>query len=176
MEEKLDKIHSQVNELLRFAEAKNAGLLAFNGIIIVEGLKNLYEHQESLKCWVIILLFYIVILNTASFLLCLASLFPNRRTIIEQSTNKNLSNPLFFGTIATLNDTEYLEQLKTKYSLAPQNEAYCLDIIKQLIVQSQILVRKLNSFKIASLFTFCAFATPLGYLIYLRFLKPKNED
>jgi hypothetical protein len=176
MEEKLDKIHSQVNELLRFAEAKNVGLLAFNGVIIVEGLKNLYEHQEALKCWAIFLLFYIIILNTASFLICLSSLFPNRRTKIEQSKNKNLTNPLFFGTIATLNETEYLAQLKEKYELTPSNEAYCLDIIKQLIVQSQILVRKLNSFKVASLFTFCAFATPLGYLFYLWFLKPKNED
>lgn len=176
MEEKLETIHQQINELLRFAEAKNAGLLAFNGFVILEAVKNIYEHQSSFEKWQHLLLAYILLLNIISFLICLSSISPSRQSNIQTKKTKNLSNLLFYGTISTLTVTEYFDQFQKKYEIKPESKEYCFDLIKQLIIQSQILVSKFNKFKVASLLTFCAFATPLGYLINEWFFKTEKED
>lgn len=176
MEEKLENIHQQINALLRFAETKNAGLLAFNGIVILEGIKNIFQNQSSFDCWRLWVFAYILLSNGISFLICMSSIFPSRQSKIRKSKTKNLINLLFYGTISSLTATEYFEQFQSKYEIKPKSKEFCFDLIRQLIVQSQILVSKFNKFKLASLFTFCAFTTPLGYIIYKWFFNTQSNN
>ena len=176
MEEKLENIHQQINALLRFTKKKNAGLLAFNGIVILEGIKNIFQHQSSIDCWRLLIFGYILVLNVISFLICMSSIFPSRQSKIKKSKAKDLTNLLFYETISSLTVTEYFEQFQNKYKIKPKSKEFCFDLIRQLIIQSQILVSKFNKFKLASLFTFCAFTTPFGYIIYKRLFNTQNNN
>lgn len=174
MDEKLEKLHNHINELLKYAEAKNGLLLGFNGLVILEILKNYPIHKNALTTWQLAILSYVLFLNFVSFIVCLLSLFPNRKTKSSKYKGKRPSNLLYFGNIAKFSATELIENVIKKYELSPKSMEYCIDLAQQLIILSQILNQKFNKFRLASIFTLCAFTSPLGYLIVKNVDKYKN--
>lgn len=166
MEEKLQNLHDHINDLLKYAEAKNGLLIGFNSLVLVEIVEKVFSQMKCLPLWAVLGFSYLGLCNIISLLISLFSFLPSFQTEITEHKFRNRSNYLFYGTIATLSPAEFFEQFKQRYKLEPTSETYCLDMIRQIIIQSQILIQKFNRFSLASLFTICSFISPLGFLLF----------
>lgn len=167
MEEKLEKLHAQISELIKFAETKNAGLVLANGAVSLEMLKLLFgEKTPGYLSWIFT---YILLLNAISLFLCLFSLLPNRQeTVLPLSEELPLptENILFFGVIRRFGIENYYEEFKSRYSLKVKSEEYCKNLIEQMIIQSQILTRKFDIFGLSAILTISSFVSPVALLIW----------
>jgi ABC-type transport system involved in multi-copper enzyme maturation permease subunit len=175
MDEKLEKLHAHINDILRFAEGKNGALLALNGLVIVEALKNVFDSKTSTILTAIFL--YLLVCHGISFICVLVSFLPNQQSDIDNEDPvpndpviDEADNLLFFDVIRDYTVDAYFEGFGKKYDLAPTSKIYCLDLIRQIIVQSSILSRKLRWFNVAAMITLCSFS-PLGLLAYFGLRK-----
>ncbi|MFN5539686.1 MAG: Pycsar system effector family protein [Candidatus Melainabacteria bacterium] len=152
LNELLHKILSTVNESLKFAEAKNATLLAANcGTLIAISTKI----KSPLPTCVLIAT---GILSIAIFC-CLVSFVPRiERFFIGKIKPTSINdNVLFFGEIAKHDIESFLQILAQKANL--NNKGYSgldKDYADQIIINSRIAVQKYK------LFTFAMWATLLS--------------
>lgn len=70
IEEKLFKQYDDSNNLLKFAEAKNVGLIAFNVGVIIGMTKLLIDFKDTGWCLVVVLS-YILVFNLLSIIISL---------------------------------------------------------------------------------------------------------
>lgn len=157
---RLKDIFHNVNEWLKFAEAKHAGFLVLNSGIIF-GVLSVKKDFVFLPSPVV---FISLLLLGLSVLFSLISLFP-RSGKPELKKDRPKDANLFFSGHLRLFDVEGLKQQITEQSNLPAYifDGYEEDLIRQIIVNADIASRKYRLFKYALLSTTAAFVVPISY-------------
>jgi|SRR6185503_3013810 len=173
--EDLKYIFTNINDWLKFAEAKCAALLALNLAAIIGLLQAQSMFSDDVKDGQGIL----VVIFSVSSLIVLYSLIPKLNTLIQfyrtipnlemelkkrKDENRPTLNCLYFGDIACLTEAMYSD-LATGKPLTDHNSVNQL-LIHQIVINAQIALQKYRTFSLAIWITF------LGYLfgIVLIFL------
>lgn len=156
-ETKLIFILSNVNDWLKFAEAKNAGLLVFSAGCIVGLLSYTASSPNLSTAWKTGIFSSIFFLILAS-LFCILSFLPkiNRIEVLlwqQEVSCSDDDNFLYYGDLSKYTCEELLDAITRKYY---QDERYLassvkfhLDIADQIIINSKIALRKYNLFSLA---------------------------
>ena len=140
---------ARVTDFLKFAEAKNAALLAFASAWIV-GIANLTSSGKTYlagydTAFLIALPFFVI---AASF--AIASLLPNLSTSPFTSDSKGqLKNLLFFGDIADITVDGFKSEVRAAYyppDDASMSARYLDDLESQISINSKIAKRKYRLF------------------------------
>jgi hypothetical protein len=163
----LEKQYNHAFDMVKFGEAKNTILIAFNGVIIV-GMTKLVQDTSSIyiQCY----LFYIISMCAMSIFICFAALIAKIRSSIGNISLHKTNNLLFFATLAHMSEEELLEKLKAQYQCETSNTNHEKDLARQVIIVSQIAARKFKLFNIAIGFTLSGLLTPLSLIVYKAFL------
>lgn len=140
--DKLKDIFSNVNEWLKFAEAKHAGLIVLNSGIIF-GILTVQSSMPS-----VVLIFSILLIG-ASLYTSFASLFPLTLKSIEDKKDFNQINVYFSGDLARLGKDDLkmilLKQMKIQHEFDGMED----DMIQQIIANARVAGRKYYLFKVA---------------------------
>lgn len=172
-EEVLNSVFASANEMVKYAEAKNAGLIAFNAAIII-GMSSLLN---DFKCQPIVLgsIIFIISFNLLSAYVALLAL-------VAQTKHKEIKvdlvqsdNLLFFGTVAQFSPDDLLRHIESRYQFSLTSSTMEHDLAKQSVIVSQIAVRKFKKFNIALALTFAGILTPASVVIYLIFFNPNKN-
>lgn len=156
----LTALLGRVLDMLRFAEAKNAALLAFASAWIV-GIVNMLSSGKPLPpayqgvCYAALPLF-IVAATTA-----IASLLPKLQTSMFTGDPKGqVQNLLFFGDIAELTVDGFKADVRTAYRQATDEPtaAYLSDLEAQISINSKITRRKHRLFNVGAIAALVAVA------------------
>jgi hypothetical protein len=152
MDDKLKDIFGNINEWLKFAEAKNGALLGINAAVITTLLSNL----DKIKLyWIIETVLLNVFLPSAiiSTLIALKSFWPARKhELISTPASNPLAddNLLFFGHIKNYSPSSYLTNLEVAIGNTPEGNFTRLqiDYAKQIITNAKIANRKYTLFNL----------------------------
>lgn len=193
-EEQLNSIFANVNEWLKFAEAKNFGLLTLNAGVIF-GISQITYNEKSI---IINLCYYLIIpLAAISFLVSLISIFPILSKIERQKINngvmvdnltKNFINKFsnwidkegdiknihFYGYLCTLKVSEFETKFLNKINSTTAFSGYEKDLSEQILYNSRITKLKYQLFKIAAFFFLCGVVLPIiiiGIISLFKILK-----
>jgi hypothetical protein len=145
MNTELKMIFANVNDWLKFAEAKHAGLVILNTAVVI-GLLTCYS---SVCIFLFKPIFLIGLLCIGlSILLSAISQFPVTENIFFNRKAINNPNLLFFGHLANLDASDFVIELKAiDTTYAPTK--FDLDLINQILINSRIAQTKFTIFKIA---------------------------
>ncbi len=165
MEERLRFIFGNVNEWLKFAEAKNAVLVAFNGAALF-AIIDLFT-QDAFKSFplVIFFLYIFLVCVLSGLIIAIISFFPTMKP--KTSTPDNF---LFYGSISKHSPETYLSGLYTENDPKASDNFHrlCLDYAHQIITNSQISIRKYKFFRYALFITIIGvFNLVIGLIIYV---------
>lgn len=172
MDEKLKDIFSNINDWLKYAEAKSATLIAGNGALIW-GLVRVSKSFELSYLFNICLLIS-VLLCVASLVVCLLSIIPslNMPWEVKPKGKADDDNLLYFSDIAKYTPVAFLNALETKLGLQhSEYTGYQKDISSQIIVNAVIANAKYKNFQIAIWLTLFALITPIGALVIFLIRK-----
>lgn len=180
MKDDVKDIFSNVNEWLKFAEAKNAALIAFH-LGSIFGAATIITQTEcgTIPQPILYYLYSFIILSALGLFFAMFSFWP--QTKIEAALSKKIEdffhsrtpttdgNLLFYGYIDECGKNRYLKELCGCYN---RQQGSCtkleLDYVEQIFVNSRITVRKYFYFKIALLVTIVAVLSPISIpLIFL---------
>lgn len=148
MKNQLEYIFSNVNDWLKFAEAKSATLLAANGVVLF-GILRLVKDQELNLCSTLGLATGCIFLSI-SLVLCLTSFVPSlSMPWIHKRNNKTENdNLLFFGHIENYTPLSYLKALRSSCGNEGDNDnEYLVMLAQQIITNSVITSYKYSVFK-----------------------------
>lgn len=150
MHENLYEIFLNVNEWLKFAEAKHSGLIVLNSGLVL-GLAAIFKdvHKKLNKH----LLFIASFCFTLSISISLISFFPSLNHIEPRHEIKRLDNFYYFGSICNIDTKcfeDHLSEIDKSYTLTKFDR----DMIGQIIVNSNITNSKMQLFKLALGFCF----------------------
>jgi hypothetical protein len=168
-EEQLQKIFNNVNEWLKFAEAKNFGLLTLNAAIVFGFSQTNFSENSVLEKAGYYVFFPFTVL---SFLPCLISLFPivsriEKKTadkkekaskkIIKQFSNwidkeDKFENIHFYGYLKDLDESTFEKELKSKTGITEVFMPYETELSTQILNNSRIIWLKYQFFKIGAFF------------------------
>jgi len=177
MEEDLKYIFSNINDWLKFAEAKCAGLLALNLAAIIGLLQAQSMFSDDIKDGQGILL----VIFSISSIVALYSLIPKLNTLIkfyktipdlnvELERRSRLEKPtlncIYFGDIACLTEAMYSD-LATSKPLKDHNSLTQL-LIHQIVINAKIAYQKYRIFSIASWITFLGYFFGIILIIWTR--------
>lgn len=161
--EYFEKQLDRTDKWLSFAEAKNAALIALNLAmcgVIVKWIGNLGSDSLCVRRVLIVDLALFII----SLLIALFSFFPNlsKTPKINSDSKKKDSNfnLVFYGDIQSFSSAEeYIRYfcLQCKYPLPETLKRPFIDFANEIIINSQITVRKYKLFKRALNFDIFAF-------------------
>jgi hypothetical protein len=170
----LKDIYSHCAEMQKLADTKNAGLIAFNGAVIIGMTKLSIDFWDSNK--VLFICFTYVIL------MCLISIFVNMSALVAQLRHHHrdtmtygTDNPLFFGKVSQMKGRELVDLIKQRYDLNEPTNDYECDLARQAIIMSQIAVRKYKLFNLAFFWTITGITTPIGALVFELFFNPNRN-
>jgi len=162
-EERLQKTFQNVNEWLKFAEAKNFGLLTLNAAMVI-GITQIGLTHESIiykACY------YIFIpLSGLSFIFPLISLFPVLSRIekgtfvkgwIDQFCNLidkevGFENIHFYGYLKGIDEAEFESKYLTKVDSSEQFSQFEKELVVQILYNSRITWLKYQFFKLGAFF------------------------
>ena len=180
MKEELDKILEGVNNWLKYAEAKNATLLAANGLMIF-GIVRILVAWDIESISINLYLIFVVILLVISTTALLISFIPYLDIpwlFKLQKPDKEKDNLLYFEHISKYTPRVYLDSLSA--AIASQNhhgERYEFMQANQIIANSVIARRKFIIFTIAIWITIGAVITPLfAWMIKENYIEFKRKD
>ena len=171
-EEQLQKIFANVNEWLKFAEAKNFGLLSLNAAIVF-GFTQTNFSEGSIICKAG---FYVFApFAIFSFLAALISLFPILSKIEKGSYSKSFINTVcnfidkenkfenihFYGYLKGIDETEFETKYLEKIGSAEKFATYETELSTQILYNSRITWLKYQLFKIG------AFLFLLGVIVFI---------
>ncbi len=161
MKEDLKDIFQNVNEWLKFAEAKHAGLIVLNSGLVF-GILTVYSSYTQHLHWSFVILSLIFL--GLSILFTLISLYP--RTYKKIFFKKNIKNPnLYFnGNIAHMSIDDFKAEIgKTHpgYTFTALDE----NLINMIITNSKIASGKYFLFKYAIICTTAGVSLPLLRII-----------
>ncbi|WP_197473822.1 Pycsar system effector family protein, partial [Oleiphilus sp. HI0066] len=134
MDEKLQDIFSNINDWLKFAEAKSATLIACNGALIfgISRLINSYEPKGACLIYLIV----VAVLCVLSISICFLSIIPSLSMPWEKKPSgvSDKDNLMYFSDIAKYTPLAYLNVLKTKLELKDfEVTGYQKDLSNQII-------------------------------------------
>lgn len=186
-EEKLYKIFNNVNDWLKFAEAKNFGLLTLNAAITF-GLTQVKFSDDSILQLVA---FYVFVpFSILSFISCLISLFPivakieskNKEgkirkvmKIINKISNfidrdRFFENIHFYGYLKELTETEFESQFLKKTGSKDEFTKYETELVTQILYNSRITSLKYKFFKIGAFMFLIGIVTSILVVPILKIL------
>jgi len=177
-EEKLHQLYEHANDMIKFAEAKNAGLIAFNGAVIIGVgalVKDLTTNKDFIQYYIVYYLVFVISMNIISIFIsmsALTALLIHKESETKFKPNDNLQ---FFGTISSKKPEIFLDAFLQKYHLESKNREYELDMARQTVIVSQIAMRKFRSFNVALIWTFAGIATPISIGIFKLFFNPNTN-
>lgn len=163
----LEKQYADAFDMLKFGETKNLALIAFNGAIIV-GFSKLVS--DNIPFWLDCFLVYAIAMCTVSIFISFSALIAKLKHSQNSISLKKSNNLLYFATLAHMDDNELIEKLVHKYDCKRSNENHERDLANQVIITSQIAVRKFKLYNSAIAIMFIGLLTPLSFLIYKLFL------
>ena len=191
-EEQLNSIFANVNEWLKFAEAKNFGLMTLNAGVIF-GISQISYEKTSL---IINLCYYLIIpFASISFLVSLISVFPILSKIDRQIKNRNdefvdnmvrnfiktfsnwidkegqIKNINFYGYLSSLKLKDFEKEFLSKVKSEIKFSDYEKDISTQILYNSRITHLKYQLFKIAAFFFLCGIVLPIIVLGIISIIK-----
>jgi hypothetical protein len=164
-EEQLQKIFSNVNDWLKFAEAKNFGLLTLNAGIIFGITQIDFKSESSIEFFCCKILIAFLILSGFCSLLALlpvVSIIENKKNFksirkfinwIKNKTGKKshiMTNIHFYGHLRTLDNSGFEREFLTKVGSIIAFTIYEKEIGDQIIYNSRITWLKFMFFKMAS--------------------------
>jgi len=157
MKSDIKDIFQNINEWLKFAEAKHAGLIVLNSGIIF-GVLSIYKDYKTYVDWHFILATLIVI--GISIFLSLISFFPVTKNNIDKSSRVDNPNVFFFGTLSKLQESDLKEEL-LKITPNYTFDKFDDDLLNQIIVNAKITSNKYKLFKYSILMTAIGFGLPI---------------
>jgi hypothetical protein len=163
MEERLRYILGTVNEWLKFAEAKNAALLAVNGATAFGILAvSIDLGLPSALMWYV---YFIVFVLGISSICCVLSFMPQLRlpAVPTPTQPRPNDNPLFFRDIARYDAAAYLETVNTRAGKLSESTGGSLEeaYAQQIVANSRVAVMKYRLFTIALWLTVLAVMSPM---------------
>ncbi len=170
IEDKLQQINNTVQESMRFAEAKNAALITFNGAalyVLVEG--NVYLPQFIEKHWHFnaVVLIVGITLSIIAFLPNMGSSTkpPSKIKLSTWQTHKKMGI-FYFGHIRKYGDEEFLARVYDFYDQKLEDPIHRaeLDLSHQAITLSRITHHKYVFFSLAGHLTLVALMLPIPIL------------
>ncbi len=178
-EEQLQKIFTNVNDWLKFAEAKNFGLLTLNAAIVFGfSQTNFAENSVIEKAG-----YYVFSpFTTLSFLSCLISLFPIVSRIDKGSYTKSWINKFcnwideekefenihFYGYLKGIDESEFETKFLGKINSSDALSQYEKELATQILYNSRITWLKYQLFKIGA---FLFLVGSVLFVIALPFFK-----
>lgn len=182
-EDRLEYIFENVNNWLKFAEAKNGALLALNLICIMKAAEKLGKIDNDVLC---IFIIFFLFFSLLSLLCCLASYMPqllppkNVRHLLKIFKKREDTNLLYFGDLSQISAEELLKKLKTLTPSLPEvseENTYEKYFAEQIVCNSVISAVKYQFFTISIWLTATAFLTPFisVSLVYFFFLAKNKE-
>ncbi len=181
IEEKLQQISSNVQESMRFAEAKNAALITFNGAalyVLVEGHDYLPAIIQEYWIFNATVLIVGITLSIIAFLPSMGSTTkpPSKIKLSTWQSHKKMGI-FYFGHIRKCGAEEYLARVYEFYDQKlkepiPRAE---LDLSQQAITLSRITRHKYVFFSIAGHLTLVALILPIPILFIYWFLVYLNK-
>lgn len=169
-EEQLYRIFNNVNDWLKFAEAKNAMLIAFNSASIYGIAQALNLDCVKGTKFIEVYLMIVIVLLIFSTITSLISFAPKVKIITGgYYVPNNVSNVLFFEYLKTKSNTEIIQEVTGV--LATTQLPYAkieLDIAEQIKQNSIVASSKYSYFTIAVWITIVAYITlPFAGLFFL---------
>ncbi|RVU26977.1 hypothetical protein EOJ36_02980 [Sandaracinomonas limnophila] len=166
-EEQLYKIFNNENDWLKFAEAKNFGLLTLNAAIVF-GLTQITFSNDSVIKMVAFCVF--VPFSILSFIPCLISLFPivtkieskNKKGEVRNSMkfinylsnkidkDKSFENIHFYGYLKDLKEEKFEKEFLKKTGSKDEFTTYERELVTQILYNSRITSLKYKFFKIGA--------------------------
>ncbi len=172
MNPELVNLLTTVRDWLRFAEAKNAALVAFSGIMLpfVFSLSDLGEFGKLYSISAVFFLFLSVLFSLVSFF---PHIDPTRHIARFLDRERAATNLLFFGDIARIPLDQFSAFALETFSVNPKSK---IDIyaISQIHIISRLTMRKLQFFNIALISLLIGLLTPAVILVLLIFWKNKD--
>ncbi len=159
MKDNLKEIFQNVNDWLKFAEAKHAGLIVLNSGTIF-GILSIYgDYKGSISIpWIIASISFLGLSMVISFI----SLFPILDNKVQKKTKPDNPNLFFFKSIALLDESDFKKELlKVDPNFSPGKLES--DLINQIIINSQITLFKSQLFRTATIITLIGFLIPIIY-------------
>ncbi len=186
-EEQLYKIFNNVNDWLKFAEAKNFGLLTLNAAIVF-GLTQITFSNDSVIKLVAFSVF--VPFSILSFIPCLISLFPivtkieskNKKGQIRKSMkiidylsniidkDKSFENIHFYGYLKDLKEDKFEKEFLKKIGSKEEFTTYETELVTQILYNSRITSLKYKFFKIGAFIFFVGIVVSILFLPIIKFL------
>lgn len=187
-EEQLYKIFNNVNDWLKFAEAKNFGLLTLNAAIVF-GLTQITFSNESVIKIVAFCVF--VPFSILSFIPCLISLFPvitkiesknkkgelrNSMKFINYLSNKidkdkSFENIHFYGYLKDLKEEKFEKEFLKKTGSKDEFTTYERELVTQILYNSRITSLKYKFFKIGAFLFLIGIVVSVFALPIIKLLK-----
>lgn len=173
MNEDLKYSFSNVNDWLKFAESKNAGLFALNVAAII-GILQINENVFNV--WPI-LKGLLVLFFSLSSAICIINIQPqinayfrgNKKMSNQTFTQKKDSlNSLFFGHIAMLSTNQFIELMKAKDSNF-EPTPLDIDLAQQIVNNSEIANEKYIIFNYACWLSLIGFLVTIATVVIIGF-------
>lgn len=173
MDEKLKDIFSNINDWLKFAEAKSATLIACNGALIF-GISRIISSFD-LKGGYLLYLLLVSVLCILSIAICFLSIIPSLSMPWDKKPSgiSDKDNLMYFSDIAKYTPLAYLNALKDKLELDDSVfTGYQRDLSNQIIINSVIADKKYRAFQKSIWLTLAAVISPaLALLVFLFRVK-----
>jgi hypothetical protein len=186
-EEQLYKIFNNVNDWLKFAEAKNFGLLTLNAAIVFGLTQITFSNDSVIK---IVAFCVFVPFSILSFIPCLISLFPivtkiasknkkgeirNSMKIVNYLSNKidkdkSFENIHFYGYLKDLKEDKFEEEFLKKTGTKEKFTTYETELVTQILYNSRITSLKYKFFKIGAFIFSIGIVTSVVILPIIKFL------
>jgi hypothetical protein len=138
-------IFSNINEWLKFAEAKLAGIIVLNSAVIIGILSSIGSIHDYINRNAVIVG---IIFVGLSLFWCIITQMPILSKALSSSSSQGAINLYFFGHLANLSQQEFLNELANIY---PSYNPNALDkaLINQILVNACITKSKFVAFKYA---------------------------
>jgi hypothetical protein len=185
MEEQLRYILALVRDSQKFAEAKNAALLATNTLIVL-GIVQTLSSDHLPHFWFTVCCCYVAAMSIVSSVINLSSFLPQtnipplhwlnspgQKTKSKQEQITDEDNLLFFEHIQKHSDSSYLRALQRLEGKVTAPSRMEIMYAQQIIVNSRITSRKFAYFRYALWSLICGVATPLVASILYRYFSKK---
>jgi hypothetical protein len=164
----LYKLFTNVNDWLKFAEAKNLMLITFNGVSIYGTLKIFESPWLNNYSWVKWLAFISIVFFVFSAMFCLMSFVPRLRILKGgEFNNEDIKNIWYYETLKNMSSKEVLQNLyDTGVKVFSQVED---DLAEQIVQNSKIASRKYAYFSVALWITISGYITVILAALYFGF-------
>lgn len=169
MNKELLEAFKNVNDWLKFAEAKNAMLIGFNGVVIFGIQGNATINFDTLLNIYISIAFILLVFSTV---ICLLSFVPRLKKISGFYTSKDTANRWFFEHLKKMREQEIIDKI-ANYNDNSSPTPLDRDLANQIKQNSIIASEKYSHFTVAIWLTMSAIITPilaliLGIYSYMR--------